>query len=411
MVPATLRVLGYPADRRPFYAVHSGDRNEVEAWLALRDRPQDINQQMTTWLYTAFSLACEEGRCEIAEMLIEKDADTSLPNHVGETGLDIARRRAELASKNPAFDQLSGAMRRLEELTGEVVSLEELLEEVRDPHPALVEATFTEEGNPGVHFNEKIEDLTDELEIAEVVPGSQAASHEHVVPGLVVQSVDGISIADMTADESIATIENAPRPLTLTFRRRERLKLLDDSNTQHKVRALLQAMIAKPDLIWQFRSIRMKALLEKWSAKGRDGVEQGRKLFEEEQRNLSRPVQSVPKERPEIGIDRLGYWDAHHSTPSKQYSRFVKLNEGAYGSVTKVPVDIPVRDSSGKLHYEAAAKSTKASIDDSSDAGAAGSGTKNKSGKSSQAEAEVKALSSEIQTLHKLDRANYSPSS
>ena len=34
-----------------------------------------------------------------------------------------------------------------------------------------------------------------------------------------------------------------------------------------------------------------------------------------------------------------------------------------------------------------------------------------KSGKSSQAEAEVKALSSEIQTLHKLDRANYSPSS
>ena len=30
----------------------------MEAWLALRDRPQDINQQMTTWLYTAFSLAC-----------------------------------------------------------------------------------------------------------------------------------------------------------------------------------------------------------------------------------------------------------------------------------------------------------------------------------------------------------------
>jgi hypothetical protein len=76
--------------------------------------------------------------------------------------------------------------------------------------------------------------------------------------------------------------------------------------------------------------------------------------------------------------------------------------------VTKVPVDIPVRDSSGKLHYEAAAKSTKASSsDDSSDAGTAGSGTKNKS---SQAEAEVKALSSEIQTLHKLDRANDSSS-
>jgi cobalamin biosynthesis Mg chelatase CobN len=223
----------------------------VEAWLALRDRPQDINQQMTTWLYTAFSLACEEGRCEMAEMLIEAGADTSLPNHVGETGLDIARSKAK-----------------------------------HRPHETKYSDTVT--------------------------------------------------------------------------------------------------------------------MLEKWTKKP------GHMLQTEEQRNLSRPVQSVPKERPEIGIDRLGYWDAHHSAPSKQYRRFVKLNEGAYGWVTKVPVDIPVRDSSGKLHYEAAAKSTKASSsDDSSDAGTASAGTKqNKSSQSSQAEAEVKALSSEIQTLHKLDRAN-----
>ena len=245
--------------------MHSGDRNEVEAWLALRDRPQDINQQMTTWLYTAFSLACEEGRCEIAEMLIEAGADTSLPNHVGETGLDIARSKAK------------------------------------------------------------------------------------------------------------------HRP--------------------HETKNYVEELLGRPT--WKKYSDTV-TMLEKWTKKP------GHMLQTEEQRNLSRPVQSVPKERPEIGAERLGYWDAHHSAPSLQYRRFVKLNEGAYGWVTKVPVDIPVRDSSGKLHYEAAAKSTKASSsDDSSDASAVGPGTKqNKSSQSSQAEAEVKALSSEIQTLHKLDRAN-----
>ena len=90
LISATRKVLSYPLERRPFFAVHSADIVQVKAWLALLERPQDINVQMPTFQYTAFSLACEEGHCEIAELLVMKQADTSLPNHVGLTGLDMA---------------------------------------------------------------------------------------------------------------------------------------------------------------------------------------------------------------------------------------------------------------------------------------------------------------------------------
>ena len=46
----------------------------MRAWLALLERPSDINQQMDLYNYTAFSLACEEGHSAIAELLIEKGA-------------------------------------------------------------------------------------------------------------------------------------------------------------------------------------------------------------------------------------------------------------------------------------------------------------------------------------------------
>ena len=203
---------------------------------------------MELYQYTAFSLACEEGLCVIAELLIEKDANTSIPNHVGETGMDMARGQAR-------------------------------------PRP-----------------------------------------HE-------------------------------PRRMELT------------------------------------------EMLERWAGKD------GHRLQREQQRNRSRPVQEVVRERPEVDFGRVGFWDRDSKEGSLKRSEM--LAEGGYGCVTSMNMDIPVRDSSGKLHYEAAAKSTKASSsDDSSDADAASAGTKTKSSKSSQAEAEVKALSSEIQTLHKLDRAN-----
>jgi len=58
IVPATLTVLGYPQERRPFLAVHSGDIMQVQAWLALLDRPRDIDVQMELYQVCVCSLAC-----------------------------------------------------------------------------------------------------------------------------------------------------------------------------------------------------------------------------------------------------------------------------------------------------------------------------------------------------------------
>ena len=58
IVPATLTVLGYPQERRPFLAVHSGDIMQVQAWLALLDRPRDIDVQMELYQVRVCSLAC-----------------------------------------------------------------------------------------------------------------------------------------------------------------------------------------------------------------------------------------------------------------------------------------------------------------------------------------------------------------
>lgn len=60
IVPATLTVLGYPQERRPFLAVHSGDIMQVQAWLALLDRPRDIDVQMELYQVRVCSLACTQ---------------------------------------------------------------------------------------------------------------------------------------------------------------------------------------------------------------------------------------------------------------------------------------------------------------------------------------------------------------
>ena len=58
---ATLAVLGYPPEMRPFRAVQSGKRIELEAWLQLLERPRDMNQELELFGYNAFSLACDLG--------------------------------------------------------------------------------------------------------------------------------------------------------------------------------------------------------------------------------------------------------------------------------------------------------------------------------------------------------------
>ena len=45
---ATLAVLSYQPEMRPFLAVQSGKQIELEAWLQLLERPRDMNQELFT---------------------------------------------------------------------------------------------------------------------------------------------------------------------------------------------------------------------------------------------------------------------------------------------------------------------------------------------------------------------------
>jgi hypothetical protein len=200
--------------------------------------------------YTAFSLACEEGLCDIAELLIEKGANTSIPNHVGETGMDMARGQAKHRPHEPRRMELMG-------------------------------------------------------------------------------------------------------------------------------------------------------MLERWAGKD------GHRLQREQQRNRSRPVHEVARERPEVDFGRVGFWDRESEEGALKHSEL--RAEGAYGYVTSMNMDIPVRDSSGKLHYKVVAKSTKPSTSSGSSGGSGSAATKTGSTQSAQADAEVKALANEIKTLHKLDRQSQHP--
>ena len=134
------------------------------------------------------------------------------------------------------------------------------------------------------------------------------------------------------------------------------------------------------------------ALLEEWSHKEHFGPDDPNKLREEAKRNLSRPpIESAPVERPEIAFVRLGFWQGGIVVA-------VKVAEGAFGLVLTIPIWPPVRDNSGKLHFEVIIKVTKV----------AGSGSAVDTAKSMSAdeEAEIKALSNEICTLRKVNHRN-----
>ena len=134
------------------------------------------------------------------------------------------------------------------------------------------------------------------------------------------------------------------------------------------------------------------ALLEEWSHKEHFGPDDPNKLREEAKRNLSRPpIESAPVERPEIAFVRLGFWQGGIVVA-------VKVAEGAFGLVLTIPIWPPVRDNSGKLHFEVIIKVTKV----------AGSGSAVDTAKSMSAdeEAEIKALSNEICTLRKVKHRN-----
>ena len=134
------------------------------------------------------------------------------------------------------------------------------------------------------------------------------------------------------------------------------------------------------------------ALLEEWSHKEHFGPDDPNKLREEAKRNLSRPpVVALPVERPEIAFVRLGFWQGGIVVA-------VKVAEGAFGLVLRIAIWPPVRDGSGKLHFEVIVKVTKV----------AGTGSAVDTAKSMSAdeEAEIKALTNEICTLRKVKHRN-----
>ena len=140
----------------------------------------------------------------------------------------------------------------------------------------------------------------------------------------------------------------------------------------------------------QAKHAAMRKTLEKYTE------QRGHSLYDEERRNLSRPpVKDERRERAEIDFGRLGYWD--QDSEEGQHKHFTVLAEGAYGKVTRVPLGIPYRTASGRLYRYAVAKSTKLSGDDISVRVADGSNA---------ADSEIKALSNEIQTLHKVRHIN-----
>ena len=132
----------------------------------------------------------------------------------------------------------------------------------------------------------------------------------------------------------------------------------------------------------QIPHIKMKKLLDEYIK-----AHPKHMLSKEKQRRLHRPIEDTSHEHPEIHFERIGYWDRYNSGQGK-YERFVDLQEGANGKVIEVPADLPFRDRSGRLHYRVVAKATKLSGD---------------------IEEMDRALFSEIQTLHDLERkSNYS---
>ena len=85
---------------RPFLAVQSGKRIELEAWLQLLERPRDMNQELELFGYNVFSLACDLGHLDMVRHLLElcldgnQRIDTSAAPFLGLTGWDLAKEYA-----------------------------------------------------------------------------------------------------------------------------------------------------------------------------------------------------------------------------------------------------------------------------------------------------------------------------
>lgn len=83
------------------------------------------------------------------------------------------------------------------------------------PTVATISVNFTKPGSLGLKFTHNRE--TDEVEILQINPGTQAEAHPQLAPGLILQSVGNQSVKGISYADTIALIVSSGRPLPMTF--------------------------------------------------------------------------------------------------------------------------------------------------------------------------------------------------
>ena len=83
-----------------------------------------------------------------------------------------------------------------------------------------ITVTFAEEGALGLKFGKRVSSAPkgwDVVSIATVQSGSQASQHSALVPGLILNSINGVAITGLRYSETIQLLKGTPRPTTLVF--------------------------------------------------------------------------------------------------------------------------------------------------------------------------------------------------
>ena len=90
-----------------------------------------------------------------------------------------------------------------------------------DDDAAVISATFAQEGPLGLKFGKRASTAPegwDVVSIATVQSDTQATQHPALVPGLILHSINGVTITGLRYAEAIQLLKATPRPTTLTFR-------------------------------------------------------------------------------------------------------------------------------------------------------------------------------------------------
>ena len=89
------------------------------------------------------------------------------------------------------------------------------------PTPGAVAVTFVDDAPLGLKFGKKPSVASagwDVVSIATVQGGTQATQHPSLVPGLILESVNGVAVTGLRYSETIQLLKATPRPTTLSFK-------------------------------------------------------------------------------------------------------------------------------------------------------------------------------------------------